>query len=303
MTCIVCGCRIEEGRAGQPPRVAKYCRLCRAERRRQAKAKYQCRPEWDAYLRAHYHGGLNRRFQVLNRMVRETGLPRWYIKRQAARLGLTMHMDRRPWTAAELDLLEHMVGRVSTATIAKRLLRPESSIVNKLKRMGTSRRVREGYTIRDLEMCLGEDHHKIAAWIRNGWLRDRLQGTRRHDGNGNDIHRLPERDVFSFIKRHPEEINLGKVDQTWFLDLVLLKGRELREAKDIRRAENGEADDAAAQLRPTDGEHSGKPSCRGARGKPHDEPIPIGETGDSSRGAQGASASKAVADRVSCEAR
>jgi hypothetical protein len=162
-------------------------------------------------------------------MVRATALPRWYIKRQAGRLGLTMRMDRRPWTATEMDLLERLVGRVSTVSIAKRLHRPETSVVNKLKRMGTSRRVREGYTIRDLGLCLGEDHHKIAAWIRNGWLRDRLQGTSRQDGNGNDIHRIREKDVLSFMKRHPAEINLGKVDQTWFLDLVLLRGRELRE--------------------------------------------------------------------------
>ena len=195
-----------------------------------AKLKYTWRPEYDAYLKAHYLGGLNRRFQVLNRMVRLTGLPRWYIKRQAARLGLTMKMDRRPWTQVELGLVEHLVGRVSAATIAKRLRRPESSVVNKIKRLGTSRRVREGYTMHDLEQCLGEDHRKISIWIANGWLRDRLQGTRRHGRNGNDIHRIREKDVLHFIKTHPQEINLGKVDQVWFLDLVLLRGREVPEA-------------------------------------------------------------------------
>jgi hypothetical protein len=159
-------------------------------------------------------------------MVRMTGAPRWYIKRQAARLGLTMHMDRKPWTRAELDLLERLVGRVSSSGIAKQLHRPESSVVNKLKRIGTSRRVRSGYTMRELELCFGESHHKIEAWIKNGWLRDRLQGTARHDGNGKDIHRIREKDVLAFIKCYPQEINLGKVDQIWFLDLVLLKGRE-----------------------------------------------------------------------------
>ena len=34
----------------------------------------------------------------------------------------------------------------------------------------------------------GEDHQKIAGWIKNGWLQDRLQGTRRHDGSGKNIH-------------------------------------------------------------------------------------------------------------------
>ncbi len=210
-----------------------------------AKLKYTWRPEYDAYLKAHYFGGLNRRFQVLNRMVRVTGLPRWYIKRQAARLGLTMKMDRRPWTHAELGLVEHLVGRLSAATIAKRLRRPESSVVNKIKRLGTSRRVREGYTMRDLEQCLGEDHHKISVWIANGWLRDRLQGTNRHGGNGNDIHRIREKDVLHFIKNHPQEINLGKVDQMWFLDLVLLRGREVPEAK-TSRVQTTDEDSVAA---------------------------------------------------------
>lgn len=210
-----------------------------------AKLKYTWQPEYDAYLKAHYFGGLNRRFQVLNRMVRLTGLPRWYIKRHAARLGLTLHMDRRAWTPAELGLVEHLVGRVSAATIAKRLRRPESSVVNKLKRLGTSRRVREGYTMRDLEQCLGEDHHKISVWIANGWLRDRAQGTNRRGGNGNDIHRIRERDVLHFIKNHPQEINLGKVDQVWFLDLVLLRGREVPEAG-TSRVEKTDKNNAAA---------------------------------------------------------
>lgn len=232
MNCVICGQPIEEGcNRGEPRTEAKYCSKCRAERRRCTKLKYMWRPEFDCILKAQYHGGLNRRFQVLNRMIRMTGLPRWYIKRQAVRLGLTMKIDRKPWTPAELNLLEKLVGRVCSATIAKRLHRAESSVINKLKRLGNSRRVRNGYTMRDLEQCLGEDHRKISIWIANGWLRDRLQGTGRHDGSGRDIHRIREKDILHFLKSHPQEINLGKVDQTWFLDLVLLRGREMPDAK------------------------------------------------------------------------
>lgn len=217
----------------------------RTDRSRGATPKYAWRPEYDAYLRAQYFGGLNRRFRVLNRMIRFIGLPRWYIKRQAARLGLTMHMDRKPWTRAQLDVLDDLVGRVSAATIAKRLHRPVSSVTNKLKRLQISRRVRDGYTMRDLELCLGEDHHKIGGWIKNGWLKDRLQGTRRHDGNGRDIHRIRETDILDFLRNHPQEINLGKVDQTWFLDLVLLKGREVRQGKSARNVALLADDEAA----------------------------------------------------------
>ena len=186
-------------RRNERPRKPPPNLTCGATQPLGSEAKYTWRPEYDADLKAQYFGGLNRRFRVLNRMIRLTGLPRWYIKRQAARLGLTMHTDRKPWTRSELDVLDDLVGRVSAATIAKRLHRPVSSVVNKLKRMRISRRVRNGYTMRDLELCLGEDHHKVSGWIKNGWLQDRLQGTRRHEGNGRDIHRIREKDVLDFI--------------------------------------------------------------------------------------------------------
>ena len=74
-------------------------------------------------------------------------------------------------------------------------------MVLKIKHLGVSRRVRNGYTMRNLETCLGADHHKIQRWVADGWLRDRLQGTRRHDGNGRDIHRFREKDILGFIKK------------------------------------------------------------------------------------------------------
>lgn len=231
MATFMCRQDTDAAQETEPLRKTPQDLTCGANPPCKTKPTYAWRPEYDAYLKAQYFGGLNRRFRVLNRMIRLTGLPRWYIKRQAAWLGLTLRMDRKPWTRRDMNVLEKLVGRVSSATIAKRLHRPESSVVNKLKKLGASRRVRDGYTMRELEMCLGEDHHKISAWIGKGWLQDRFQGTRRHDGNGKDIHRIRERDILNFIKNHPQEINLGKVDQTWFLDLVLLKGREVRRAK------------------------------------------------------------------------
>ncbi len=228
MTCVNCDGTIEEGRKDRAPIEAKYCLKCRAERRRRAKLKYNWLPQHDAYMRAHYYGGLHRRGRVIKELVRQTGFPRWYIKRQAHRLGLTMHPDRRPWSPKEMETLDRLLGKVSASTIAKRLKRTESSVVMKIKALGHSRRVTEGYTIRDLELCLGEDHHKIQNWIALGWLRDGFQGTGRNNGNGHSIHRFSEERIVNFIKAHPLEINLGKVDQTWFLDFVLLRGGEFR---------------------------------------------------------------------------
>lgn len=227
MTCLNCGGLIEEGKRDRAPIEAKFCLKCRAERRRRAKLKYNWLPQHDAYMRAQYHGGLHQRGRVIRELVRQTGFPRWYVKRRAQRLGLTMHPDRRPWTPLELDTLDKLLGKVSAATIAKRLKRTETSVAMKIKAIGHSRRVTEGYTIRDLELCLGEDHRKVEKWIANGWLHDGKEGTNGHNGNGHDIHRFSENQILNFIKAHPQEINLGKVDQMWFLDLVLLDGREL----------------------------------------------------------------------------
>jgi hypothetical protein len=158
-----------------------------------------------------------------------------------------MKMERRPWTQAKLDRLENLVGPVSSATIAKRLRRPESrrQQVEAIGHLPT--RSRRLHDASELELCLGEDHYKIAGWITNGWLQDRLQGTHRHNGNGNDIHRIREQDVLDFIRNHPQGINLGKVDQTWFLDLVLLKGREVREVTHPR-LEQGPASDGQSSV-------------------------------------------------------
>jgi hypothetical protein len=74
-------------------------------------------------------------------------------------------------------------------------------------------------------------------------LRDRPQGTRRHDGNGRDIHRIQEKHILKFIREHPLEIQLDRVDALWFLDLVLLKGKEM---SDTSSRSSGDVDGEAA---------------------------------------------------------
>ena len=38
------------------------------------------------------------------------------------------------------------------------------------------------------------------------------------------------------IRQHPLEINLGRVDAVWFLDMILLKGREAPVSRPVRGA-------------------------------------------------------------------
>jgi hypothetical protein len=39
--------------------------------------------------------------------------------------------------------------------------------------------------------------------------------------------RFHEKDILHFMRTHPREINLGKVEPTWFWDLILLRGAEI----------------------------------------------------------------------------
>lgn len=39
--------------------------------------------------------------------------------------------------------------------------------------------------------------------------------------------RFHEKAILHFMKTHPREINLGKVEPTWFWDLILLRGAEI----------------------------------------------------------------------------
>lgn len=51
--------------------------------------------------------------------------------------------------------------------------------------------------------------------------------------------------MLNFIRNYLQEINLGKVDQMWFLDFVLLRGREVREAKVPRDTDSEDGRTAA----------------------------------------------------------
>jgi len=64
------------------------------------------------------------------------------------------------------------------------------------------------YSANGLARALGTDNHTVARWIRAGHLK------------GPDIYLIHEKDVRRFILGHPTDIDLRKVDQLWFLDLI-----------------------------------------------------------------------------------
>ena len=208
---------------GGPP--ARWCPDCRWKHRGRGAGKpkkYVWTPERDQILRDRYDGKIKGRAAEI---AAGLGWPTWCIKKRAACLGLCYPVDRKDWTPKEQRFLWEHAGRRLTHWMAKRLRRSEASVVLKLKRMKISNRFREGYTLQELELCFGCDHNQIDRWIRAGWLRGRRRGTRRRAGpqarGPHDPWVFSDAALLAFIQAYPTAFRLDKVDQLWFMDLLL----------------------------------------------------------------------------------
>ncbi|HEX8896483.1 MAG TPA: hypothetical protein VF783_24415 [Terriglobales bacterium] len=67
---------------------------------------------------------------------------------------------------------------------------------------------------------LGIDPHAVTRWIKSGHLTAKLRGTARTPQQNGNSYLVQEEDVRRFILEHPTDIDLRKVDQLWFLDVI-----------------------------------------------------------------------------------
>ena len=79
---------LSAGRA-QPAVLARFCLKCRSARRLRHRLKCAWLPQYNAYLHGHYQAACINE-AASSELARQTGFPRWYVKRQARRLGLSM---------------------------------------------------------------------------------------------------------------------------------------------------------------------------------------------------------------------
>ena len=76
------------------------------------------------------------------------------------------------------------------------------------------------YSAYSLAQALGIDPHAVTRWIKSGDLKANFRGTARGPQQNGDSYLIQEKDVRRFILEHPTEIDLRKVDQLWFLDVL-----------------------------------------------------------------------------------
>ena len=191
---------------------ARWCPDCRWKQRGRT-GKFLWTPERDDLMRRRYDSRVKGRVAEIATILQ---FPKWAVTRRAQLLDLAHTVDRKEWMPKEEKFLLEYSGRRHLGWLARKLDRPLSSVTNKMKRMKISRAWQEGYTLRDLELCFGCDHHGIERWVREGQLQISRRGTR----SAHDAWYVTDRQILAFLFTHPSAFRIDKVDQVWFMDLM-----------------------------------------------------------------------------------
>ncbi len=164
-------------------------------------------------------------------LAKKIGMPHWALKKRARELGLARTKEL-PWNETELAILSRYAWmsdeRIRLKLKAAGYSRTVTGIHLKLKRM---RFKHDGsfYSAYSLAQALGIDPHAVTRWIKSGHLKANFRGTARGPQQNGDSYLIQEKDVRRFIVEHPTDIDLRKVDQIWFLDLITNGFRSVRE--------------------------------------------------------------------------
>jgi hypothetical protein len=173
--------------------------------------KYHFDEASDRLIREYY----DTHTETIDRLSQMLGFPRWTIKRRAQVLGLARTKEK-PWLEKDVVYLETNLHRLSMAVLSRKLHRSVTAVALKAKRLGI-RKSDEGFTARSLAQAFGVDDHKVVRWVELGLLK----AARRNTERPNDMYLIPDREVKRFVCTYPTEFDLRKVDQVWFIDLVV----------------------------------------------------------------------------------
>jgi hypothetical protein len=216
---------MEKARAGSSHTVqlrqVASCDPCRTKV--QSRRKYVFTDQIDHLIREVYLSPPKAKTRPSIRLLaKKVGMPHWALKKRARELGLARTKEL-PWHEAELGILARYAWmsdeRIRLKLKAAGYPRTVTGIHLKLKRM---RFKHDGsfYSAYSLAQALGIDPHAVTRWIKSGHLKAKRRGTARTERQNGDIYLIHEKDVRRFILEHPTEIDLRKVDQLWFLDVL-----------------------------------------------------------------------------------
>jgi len=143
------------------------------------------------------------------------------VRGQAAKMGIMQ--DKSPnWTERECEILSEMLGNYSSITIARRLRRSVNAVVVKSKRLGLSRRTRDGwFTKKEVCEIMGVDHKKIQGYIDRGDLKAGYHTGVKPQKNGGACWHIKQADLIDFINKNAGDFlgrNVDLVTIVWLLN-------------------------------------------------------------------------------------
>jgi len=146
------------------------------------------------------------------RLASHLGVTFCAVKGQVQAMGIAMDKSPR-WADGEIEILCEMITQYPPLTIARRLHRSVNSIVVKSKRLGLSRRVRDGWFSKK-EVCemLGVDHKKIQGYIDRGELKASWRTDRKPQKNGMAMWHITTEDLKDFITKNAGDFQGRNVD-------------------------------------------------------------------------------------------
>lgn len=195
----------------------------RTRERGRGRRKYMFTDQIDQLIRETYLRGRDAKSRPgIRLLAKRVGIPHWALKKRARELGLARTKEL-PWSEPELEILARSPWmsdeRLRLKLKAAGYTRTATAIHLKLRRMAFKK---DGgfYSASSLAQALGIDPHAVTRWINRGRLKATFRGTARGEQQNGDIYLIRDKDVRRFVLEHPTDIDLRKVDQLWFLDMV-----------------------------------------------------------------------------------
>jgi hypothetical protein len=153
------------------------------------------------------------RIAKLKRILIRAGVPRRWLMDEAKKGHFRCARERRPSISKELQQLGQGLGSMPVAQIAMELARSLDQVRCEPEEAGHHARLCQGYSVSDLRQRFGLSDSGIRAWVRRGLLGHQV-------GGGHGGARFAEADVIRFIRKHPEQYDLARVNREWFKTMI-----------------------------------------------------------------------------------
>lgn len=154
-------------------------------------------------------------------LAERVGRPYWWVQKRGQTLGVSRSNTTRldAWARAEDEIVEQwamchakvIAGKLKAAGFS----RTETAVVIRLKRQGFDRTNPDRWSATQVAPMLGVGPKTVADWME----RRGLPAVR--EGGGKGVLMIERKKLRKWIAANPRFIDLRRVDQPWFMDLIL----------------------------------------------------------------------------------